>query len=72
MRPLRTNYPAHKTGKQIDYEALKRNGYRDQGIVVVSIHDARLSWDQRELVKQIGEKLYGCTSTPMPCRQRSR
>lgn len=72
MRPLQTNYPARKLGEQIDYEALKRNGYRDQGIVVVSIHDARLSWDQRELVKQIGEKLYGCTSTLTPCRQRSR
>lgn len=56
---LRSTYPTREIGKQIDYEALKRNGYRDQGIVVVRLDDPRLTWDQREMVKQVGEKLYG-------------
>lgn len=58
---LATNYPTREIGREVDYEALKRNGYRDQGIVVVSVNDPRLTWDQREMVKQVGEKLYGST-----------
>lgn len=56
---LQTNYPTRKLGRPVDYEALKRAGYRDQGIVVVSVKDPRLTWPERELVKQLGERLYG-------------
>jgi hypothetical protein len=59
---MRSNYPTREIGKQVDYEALKRHGFQDQGIVVVSINDPRLSWDQREMIKQVGEKLYGQNS----------
>lgn len=47
--------PAEKT----DYERVKRDGWRDNGILVVSMEDDRLGWDDRELLKVIGEKLYG-------------
>jgi hypothetical protein len=57
--PLRTNYPTREIGRQIDYEALKRHAFEDQGIVVVRLDDPRLTWDQREMVKQVGAKLYG-------------
>jgi len=34
-------------------------GGSDQNILVVSANDQRLTWPERELVRQIGEKLYG-------------
>ena len=40
-------------------EAIKRDGWRDHGILVVSLEDERLNWVEREVVKRIGERLYG-------------
>jgi len=40
-------------------EDIKRDGWRDEGILVAAVSDARLDWTERELVKQIAEKLYG-------------
>lgn len=40
-------------------EAIKRYGWRDQGVLVVSADDHRLTWPERELVRQIGSRLYG-------------
>lgn len=45
--------PEHET------EAIKRYGWRDQGVLVVSATDSRLSWPEREMVRQLGAKLYG-------------
>ncbi len=45
--------------RRIDVEAEKRDGWRRYGILVVSADDARLTWPERELVKQLGDKLYG-------------
>ena len=42
-----------------DLEAVKRAGWHDQGILVVSVSDARLDWVERELLRRIGERLYG-------------
>ena len=42
-----------------DPEIIKREGWQDQGILVVSPADSRLTWPERELIKQLGEKLYG-------------
>lgn len=43
----------------IDAEAVKRDGWVKQGILVVSRDDTRLDWVQRESVRQIGNRLYG-------------
>ena len=43
----------------IDAEAVKRDGWNRQGILVVSRDDQRLDWVQRESVRQIGDMLYG-------------
>ncbi|MBC6962068.1 MAG: hypothetical protein DWB48_04880 [Nitrosomonas sp.] len=43
----------------IDLEAIKQSGWRDQHILVVSPDDDRLDWMERELLKRIGERLYG-------------
>lgn len=40
-------------------EQVKQDGWRDQNILVVSPDDQRLTWPERELIRQIGEKLYG-------------
>lgn len=46
-------------GKRPSPEHVKKNGWHDQKILVVSADDHRLTWPERELVRQIGEKLYG-------------
>ena len=43
----------------IDAEAVKRDGWNRQGILVVSRDDQRLDWVQRESVRQIGDMIYG-------------
>ena len=40
-------------------EEVKRQGWREQGLLAVSVDDARLTWPERELVRQLGDKLYG-------------
>lgn len=42
-----------------DPEQIKRDGWRTQHILVVSPDDTRLDWVERELLRQIGERLYG-------------
>ena len=41
---------------------MKRNGWRDQHILVVNESDERLDFIEREIVRRIGERLYGGTS----------
>ena len=35
-----------------------QNGWRG-GVLVVRLDDDRLTWPEKELIRQIGEKLYG-------------
>lgn len=42
-----------------DPEEIKREGWLDQHILVVSPEDARLNWTERELLQRIGDRLYG-------------
>ena len=42
-----------------DPEQIKREGWRDQQILVISPDDARLDWVERELLRRIGDRLYG-------------
>lgn len=42
-----------------DAEYIKRRGFHDQGLLVVALDDHRLDWAQREMLKQIGARLYG-------------
>jgi len=42
-----------------DVEDVKRNGWRQQHILVISPDDARLDRIEREIVRHIGERLYG-------------
>ena len=58
MRELRSHLGRHQP-ERIDVEAEKRSGWRQHGILVVAEQDPRLSWPERELVRQLGAKLYG-------------
>jgi hypothetical protein len=40
-------------------EAVKRQGWREQRLLVVGLDDERLHWTERELIRRIGERLYG-------------
>lgn len=42
-----------------DPEEMKREGWQQQGILVIAVDDQRLDWVQRGFVSQIGEALYG-------------
>jgi hypothetical protein len=42
-----------------DLDAVKRSGWLEQHILVVNAEDARLDYLERELVRRIGERLYG-------------
>jgi hypothetical protein len=46
-------------GHRRDAEQVKRDGWHDEGLFAVSINDPRLTWPERELVRQLGQKLYG-------------
>ena len=46
-------------GERRPPEEIKREGWREQGVLVVSADDPRLAWPERELVRQLGKKLYG-------------
>lgn len=48
-------------GQRRPPEHIRRDESREQNILVVSANDQRLSWAERELVRQLGDKLYGRT-----------
>jgi hypothetical protein len=52
-------YPKGYGGHRRDPEQVKREGWHEQHVLVVSLDDPRLTWPERELVRQLGEKLYG-------------
>ena len=55
--PLKSNL-GRMQPKQIDAEKIKREGWNNDGILVVKVDDERLSWPEKELIKQIGDKIY--------------
>jgi len=46
-------------GRRRSPEQVKRDGWHEQGLLAVSVDDDRLTWPERELVRQLGERLYG-------------
>ena len=52
-------HPRGYGGRRRSPDEIKREGWRKQGVLVVDTNDDRLSWPERELVRQLGEKLYG-------------
>jgi hypothetical protein len=52
-------HPRGYGGERRSPERVKRDGWHEQGLLAVAINDERLTWPERELVKQLGDKLYG-------------
>ena len=46
-------------GRRRNPDEVKRDGWREQRVLAVALDDHRLTWPERELVRQLGEKLYG-------------
>jgi hypothetical protein len=63
VKGIRQYTPACALGRltpnRQDAEAIKRDGWRNRKILVVSLEDPRLDFVMRAMVKQIGEALYG-------------
>ena len=55
MRFVPRGYGGHRRSP----DQVKKDGWREHGVLAVSVEDERLSWPERELVRQLGEKLYG-------------
>ena len=51
-------------GERWPADEIKREGWREQGILVMAAEDRRLTWPEREPVRQLGEKFYGRRSEP--------
>ena len=43
----------------VDAEAVKRDGWRELHILVVSVGDSRLDFADRAMIRRLGERLYG-------------
>jgi hypothetical protein len=58
-------HPKGYGGERRAPEEIKRDGWKEQGVLVVAEDDQRLTWPERELVKQLGARLYG----PRPAKE---
>ena len=52
-------HPRGYGGVRRDPEQVKREGWREMGVLAVCACDQRLNWAEKEFIRQIGEKLYG-------------
>ena len=52
-------HPRGFGGDRMSPDKIKQVGWQEQGVLVISVDDQRLSWPEREQVRQLGEKLYG-------------
>ena len=46
-------------GERAAPEQIKREGWRVQKVLVVDADDERLTWPERQLIRQLGDRLYG-------------
>ncbi len=52
-------HPPGFGGERRGSEQIKKDGWLERGLMAVSIEDQRLTWPEKELIRQLGEKLYG-------------
>jgi hypothetical protein len=46
-------------GNRPSPESIKQEGWRAQGVPVIEADDERLTWPERELIRQLSKRLYG-------------
>ena len=62
MKTPQAHYPSPLGRMQpnpVDLDAIKQSGWQEQHILVVSDSDERLDFIERQLIRRIGERLYG-------------
>lgn len=62
MKIPQAHYPSPLGRMQpnsVDLDAIKQSGWQEQHILVVSDSDERLDFIERQLIRRIGERLYG-------------
>ena len=62
-------FPRGYGGERRNPEQVKRGGWKEQRVFAVSLDDQRLTWPERELVRQLGERLYGARPTQREVRK---
>ncbi len=71
MNIPQSHYPSplgRMQANPMDVEATKRQGWREQHILVISEQDTRLNFLERQLIRSIGERLYGQSHYAQPKR----
>lgn len=43
----------------VDIAFMKKQAFHDQKILIVSLDDPKIGWDDRQMLTNIGNKLYG-------------
>jgi hypothetical protein len=51
--------PRGNGGQRRSPDQVKREGWVELGVLAVSLDDLGLTWPERQLVEQLGTKLYG-------------
>lgn len=52
-------FPLGFGGKRTAPDVIKRDGWHNQGTLVIDVSDQRLTWPERETIEGIGDRLYG-------------
>ena len=66
MKIPQAHYPSplgRMLGENVDVQAVKQRGWQDQHILVVSDSDERLNVVERDVIRRIGNRLYGGPAT---------
>jgi hypothetical protein len=58
----------NRNGPRRDPEQIKRDGWREQRLLAVSVEDSRLDAFERQFVINLGTRLYGEVADPKPDR----
>ncbi len=43
----------------VDISFMKHRAFHDQNILIVNLDDPKIGWDERQMLENIGTKLYG-------------
>lgn len=54
-----TKFSGDTPRNEEEMEMMRRAAWRKQGVLHVTLCDSRLTWSEKEFLKQIAEKLYG-------------
>jgi len=59
MKPAPPRSCLNRGGQRAAPERVMAEGWRHIGVFAVRVDDARLTWPERQLIEQLGTRLYG-------------